>query len=150
MGETIATNKKAFRDFSILEKWECGIELVGSEVKSIRAGNVSFKDTFARVEEDQIFLYNLHIDEYTQASYMNVKSDRVRRLLIHKKEIKKFKDMITLKGLTIIPTKMYFNKRGFVKVELGAGKGKKLYDKRDDIKKRDINRDIGRTLRHAR
>ena len=148
MGGTIATNKKAFRDFFILQKWECGIALRGSEVKSIRAGHVNFKGSFARVEEGQVLLYGLTIDAYKQASYMNEDPDRARKLLLHKSEIKKLFNEATLKRLTIIPTKMYFNNRGLVKVEIGIGKGKKLYDKRETIKKRELDRTIGREIRN--
>ena len=147
MGVTIATNKKAYRDYFFAEKWECGIELKGSEVKSIRAGKVSFKDTFARVDENQVFLYNLHIDHYQQASYMNGEPDRVRRLLLHKREIQKIIGITAKKNVTMIPTKIYFNNRAMVKVEIALGTGKKLYDKREAIKKRDIDRDLRRVVR---
>jgi len=147
MGETIATNKKAFRDFELLNKWECGIELKGSEVKSIRAGHVSFKDTFARVDDGEIMLYSLHIEPYKQASYENVDPDRIRRLLLHKREVRKIENDVTLKNYTLIPTKLYYNKRGFVKVELAMGKGRKFYDKREVIKKRQIARDLNRAIR---
>lgn len=142
-----STNKKAFRDYFVVDKWECGIELQGSEVKSIRAGGLNFKDSFARVEKDQIFLYNLHINSYAQASYLNPETDRKRRLLLHKGEIKKILGQMTQKGLALVPTKIYFNKRNFVKVELGLVKGKKLYDKRETIKKRDIKKQLDRVVR---
>ncbi len=147
MGQAIISNKKAFRDFEILDKWECGIELKGSEVKSIRAGHVNFKDTFARVEKGEILLYSLHIDPYKQASYENVDPDRVRRLLLHKREVRKIDNEVTLKNYALIPTKLYYNKRGFVKVELAMGKGRKFYDKREVIKKRQIARDLNRAIR---
>jgi len=147
MSKAIATHKKAQRDYFLLDRWECGIALKGGEVKSIRAGNVAFKDTFARVDNNEIFLHNLHIAPYEQASYMNDDPDRVRKLLLHKKEIKKILGKTTQKNLTLLPTKIYFNKRGILKVEIALAKGKKLYDKREDIKKRDIDREIARTLR---
>ena len=147
MSEPIATNKKAFRDFFLTEKWECGIELKGGEVKSIRAGNVNFADSFARVDGDEAFLYNLHIAPYEQASYLNEDPDRVRKLLLHKKEIKKIMGKVTQGGWVLVPTKIYFNKRGIVKVEVAIGKGKKQYDKREAIKKRDIDRDINRAMK---
>lgn len=147
MGATIATNKKAFRDFELLDKWECGIELKGSEVKSIRAGQVSFKDTFARVDDGELMLYSLYIEPYKQASYENVESDRIRKLLMHKREVRKIEQQVILKNYTLIPTKLYYNKRGFVKVELAMGKGRKFYDKRDVIKKRQIDRDLNRAIR---
>lgn len=148
MGQTIATNKNAYRDFALTQTWECGIELQGCEVKSLRAGHISFRDSFARVEKGQVLLYSLRIEPYQPASYMNADPDRIRRLLLKKGEIKKLDAAMRQKGLTIIPTKMYFNDRGFVKVQLALGRGKKLYDKREDIKKRDIDRSLQRTMRH--
>ena len=148
MGETIATNKKAFRDFFLSDKWECGIVLKGGEVKSVRAGKVNFKDSFARVEGGEVLLYSLHIDQYKQASFMNEDPDRARRLLVHKREIGKLSIAVNEKKLTLVPTKIYFNNRGLVKVQLALGKGKRLYDKRETIKKRDIDRELKRTLRN--
>ncbi len=145
--KTIATNKKAFRDYFFSEKWECGIALKGGEVKSARAGEVNFKDSFALIRNGEVILYNLHIAPYAQASIMNVDPDRERKLLLHKKEIGKIISKVNQKNLTLIPTKLYFNKRGFVKVELALGKGKKLYDKRADIKKRDVEKGLRRIVR---
>ncbi len=142
--KTIATNKKAFRDFHLLDRWECGILLKGSEVKSLRASEVSFTDSFARVDKNEILLFNLHINPYLQASYLNLEPARARKLLLHKKEISKISGLVSQKGLTLIPTKIYFNKRGFAKVEISVGKGKKFYDRREDIKKRDVDREIKR------
>lgn len=147
MGQTVATNKKAYRDYFFADTWECGIELKGGEVKSVRAGKVNFKDTFARVDEEEVFLYNLHIDQYKQASYMNDEPDRVRKLLLHKKEIRKIYGAVTQKNVSLIPTKIYFNNRGLVKIEIALAKGKKLYDKRETIKKRDIDRDLRRAVK---
>lgn len=145
--KVIATNKKAYHNYHLAQNWECGIALNGGEVKSIRNGEVNFADSFARVDGDEIFLYNLHINPYLQASYQNEDPDRVRKLLLHKREIAKINGFITQKGMMLVPTKIYFNKRGFVKVEIALGKGKKMFDKREDIKKRDIDRDIKRTMR---
>ena len=150
MSEPIATNKKAFRDYHLLDRWECGIALKGGEVKSIRAGEVNFADSFARVQKGELFLYNLHINPYAQASYLNEDPDRPRKLLLHKKEIQKIIGAAVQKNLALIPTKMYFNKRGFVKVEIALGRGKKLYDKREDIKKREVERGLQRRLRMKR
>ena len=150
MGKTIATNKKAYRNYFIQDTWECGIELKGGEVKSLRAGKVNFKDSFARIEESQVYLYSFHILPYEQASYMNTEPDRKRRLLLHKREIKKIYSTVTIKQMTLIPTKIYFNNRGLVKIEIGLGKGKKMYDKRETIKKRAIERSIGRSIRTRR
>ncbi len=150
MGETIATNKKAYRDYFFTEKWECGIALTGGEVKSLRAAEVTFTDSFARLEKEEVYLHNLHITPYLQASYLNDSPDRPRKLLLHKKEIRKIMGYVAQKGLALIPTKIYFNNRGFAKVEIALGKGKKLYDKRETVKKRDIDRDIQRTIRQRK
>ena len=148
--KTIATNKKAYRDFFFLEKWECGIQLSGSEVKSLRAAEVNFTDAFARVEKNEIFLYNLHINPYVQASYLNLEPARSRKLLLHKKEIEKIYTQMSQKHLALIPTRVYFNKRGFAKVELALARGKKMFDKRESIKKRDIERELKRTVKPRR
>lgn len=150
MGQAIATNKKAFRDYHFTGTWECGIELKGAEVKSIREGKVNFKDSFARPRDGEIYLYNLHIDPYPQASYLNEDPERPRKLLLHKQEIRKILGYVTQRHVALIPTKMYFSNRGFVKVELALGTGKKLYDKREAIKKKDIARDLSRRLKKTR
>jgi len=142
-----STNKKAFRDFNLVDRWECGLELKGSEVKSIRAGNVNFKDSFARMDGEELFLYNLHIPPYAQASFMNPDPDRPRKLLLHKKEINKILGMTAQKGLILVPTRIYFNKRNFIKVEIALGKGKKLYDKRETIKDRELDKHIDRAIK---
>ncbi len=147
---TIATNKKAYHNYHLLQKWECGMALTGPEVKSIRAGHVSFTDSFARFEEGELFVYNIHINPYEQASYNNVEPDRPRKLLMHAKEIERLAGLLTRKGLTLIPTKMYFNSRGFVKIEIAVGQGKKLYDKREDMKTRDVKREIDRAVKTRR
>lgn len=146
----IATNKKAYHNFHLTQNWECGIVLHGGEVKSIRAGEVNFADSYARVEGKELFLYNLHINPYLQASYLNEDPDRKRKLLLKKKEIERLIGAVAQKGLLLIPTKLYFNSRGFVKVELALGKGKKSYDKREDIKKRDIDRELKRAVNTRR
>ncbi len=148
--KAIATNKKAFRDFFLTDKWECGIELKGGEVKSVRQAEVNFADSFARVEQGEVKLYNLHISPYAQASYLNPEPDRPRKLLLHRREIEKIDALINQKHLALIPTKIYINRRGLVKVELAVGKGKKIYDKREDIKKRDIERELKRTMHQRR
>ncbi len=146
----IATNKKAYQNFTLTEKWECGIVLTGGEVKSIRAGHVNFKDTYAWVKEEEVYLSNLHIDNYEQASHLNKEPDRVRKLLMHRKEIKRLTGLMTAGGKTLVPTRIYFNSRNLIKIEIAVGQGKKLYDKREDIKKRDINREISRALRQRK
>jgi len=146
----IATNRKARRDYAILDNLECGIELKGGEVKSLRAGKINLDDSFARVEPKGIILYNVHISPYAQASYLNEDPLRPRRLLLHKKQIEKLAMQIKQKGLTLVPLRAYFNKRGFVKIELGLCKGKKLYDKREDVKRRDADRAIKRIISRRR
>ena len=144
----IASNKKAYQNFNLQEKWECGIVLSGAEVKSVRAGEVNFKDAYAWVKAEEIFLSSLHISPYEQAGYLQPEPDRVRKLLMHKKEIKRVHGLMTIKGKALIPTRIYLTDRGLIKVEIAVGQGKKLFDKRDDIKKREINREISRAVRH--
>lgn len=145
--KVIATNKKAFHNYNLHEKFECGLVLIGPEVKSVRAAQVSFTDSFATVDKGELKLYNMHINPYEQASYNNVEPSRPRTLLIHKKEMERLKGLMSRQGLTIVPTKIYFNARGFAKVEVALASGKKQYDRRDDIKKRDVKREIDRRLK---
>lgn len=146
----ISTNKKAYRDYNILESTECGIELQGSEVKSIRAGKINLNDSFARVEKGELLLYNTHISPYEQASYLNADPIRKRKLLLHKKQIEKLSADVSQKGTTIVPLKVYFNERGFVKVEIALCKGKKVYDKREDIKRRESDLALRRAIKNRR
>ena len=150
MSKIIATNRKAFRDYEVLESFECGIELKGSEVKSLRAGRINMEDSFARIEGNELFLYNAHISPYEEASYMNVEPMRLRKLLLHKGQIRKLSGHLTQKGLTAVPLKAYFNDRGFVKIELALCKGKKHYDKREDIKRREIDLQLRRVMKGRR
>ena len=150
MSNIIATNRKAHRDYEILESLECGIELKGSEVKSLRAAKINLNDSFARFEGTEIFLYNAHISHYAQASYLNVDPDRHRKLLLHKKQIERINGKLTQKGLTLIPLKIYFNDRGFAKIELGLCKGKKLYDKRETVKRRETDKLLRRVIKDRR
>ncbi len=144
---TIATNKKAYQNYHLLEKWECGLALNGGEVKSLRMGKTAFTDAFANVEKGALYLYNLHIEPYAQASFLNEDPDRPRKLLVNKREMERIHGLLTRKGLTLIPTKIYFNNRGWAKVEVALGQGKKLYDKRDDMKKRETNREMDRAIK---
>jgi SsrA-binding protein len=150
MSKSILTNRKAYRDYEILESLECGIELKGSEVKSLREGKINLNDSFARIEKLEAFLYNAHISHYTEASYLNVETDRTRRLLLHKNQIERIAGKLAQKGLTLIPLKVYFNDRGFVKLELGLCKGKKLYDKRESIKRRETDLYMRRAVKNRR
>ena len=146
MKETsIAKNPSAFRDYQILSTYESGIELRGSEVKSIRQGKINLKDSFARIENTEIFLYNCHISPYEQASYLNVDPVRRRKLLLHRSQIRKLIAETAQKGLALVPTKLYF-KGGWVKLELALAKGRKHYDKRREIKKKEEAMQMRRIL----
>ncbi len=147
MSKPVATNKKAYHNYFLSQNWECGIELKGGEVKAVRAGLVNFKDSFAKIEDGEVFLYNLHINPYKEASYMNEDPDRARKLLMHKREIRKIVSEVAERGKVLVPTKIYLNNRGLVKIELALGTGKKLYDKRESMKKRDIERSLRQSLR---
>jgi len=150
MSNIIATNRKAHRDYEILESLECGLELKGSEVKSLRAAKINLNDSFARFEGAEIFLYNAHISHYAQASYLNVDPDRHRKLLLHKQQSIRINGKLAQKGLTLIPLKIYFNARGFAKIELGLCKGKKLYDKRETVKRRETDKLLRRVIKDQR
>ncbi|MCU0652132.1 MAG: SsrA-binding protein SmpB [Candidatus Omnitrophica bacterium] len=150
MSKPVSTNKKAYRDYEIIETYECGIELKGGEVKSIRAGKINLDDSFARVEKNQITLYNTHISPYEQASYLNVDPVRPRRLLMHKHQIEKLSQSVAQRSFTLVPVKVYFNDRGFAKIELALCKGKKLYDKRADIKRRETDLEMRRVVKSRR
>jgi len=150
MDKIIATNRKAHRDYEILKTWEAGVELQGSEVKSIRATKVNLNDSFARVENGQVLLYNMHISPYAQASFLNVDPVRVRRLLLHKNQINRIATEVFQRGFTLIPLRLYFNERGFVKIELSLCKGKKLYDRREAIKRREVELQMRKVLKSRR
>lgn len=143
----IAKNKKAFFNYEITESLECGIELKGTEVKSIRAGKLSFTDCYARIINFELILKGLHISPYDFGNLNNHDPDRDRKLLAHKQEIKRLKRKVDEKGLTLVPLKFYL-KRGIVKIELGVCKGKKMHDKRESIKRRDQKRDADREMRN--
>ena len=140
-------NKKARFNFEILEQAEAGISLTGSEVKSLRAGKASLEEAFAIIRDGEAFLRDCNISPYPQAGYAQHKPTRERKLLLHKREIRKLFNKVTQKGLTLVPLKMYFNDRGLVKVLIGLVRGKKLHDKRQDLKKRDDQRAMARAQR---
>lgn len=142
----IAENKKARFDYFIEDKIECGIVLEGTEVKSVKNGNLSFPDAFAEIINDEVIVRGLHISEYSYSSVFNHNPDRPKKLLLHKDEIKRLKRKIEVKGYTLIPTEIYL-KNGLVKITLGVCKGKKQFDKRNTIKERDINRDLQKQFR---
>jgi SsrA-binding protein len=136
-------NKKAYHDYEILEKLECGLVLEGSEVKSIRDGKVNLKDGFVRIIKNELFLLNTHIANLT-TTHSTYRPDerRSRKLLAHKKEIRKLFEKVTKDGVTMIPLKLYFNSKNIVKVQIGVARGKKLYDKREDLKRKTQERDM--------
>jgi len=147
MGEKlICNNKKAYHEFFIEEKFEAGMVLTGTEVKSLRMGRANLNDSFAMVRSGEAFLNNLHISPYEFGNRENHDPDRMRKLLLHKKEIIKLFSKIREQGYTLIPLRLYF-KDGMVKAELGLAKGKKLYDKREDLKQKDHKRDIAQALK---
>ncbi|MEM9425010.1 MAG: SsrA-binding protein SmpB [Spirochaetota bacterium] len=143
---SVADNRKARFEYHLEEPLECGIALQGSEVKSLRASQVAFRDSFCRIDNGELWLYNLHISPYMFASHFNHNADRKRKLLASKKQIAGLGRKVREKGFSIIPTKIYF-KGSLVKVEVALAKGKKLYDKRNTIRARDLDREEGRKMR---
>ena len=142
----ITTNRKAFHDFTIFEKYTAGIVLTGTEIKSVRRNAVNLKDSFAKIENGEVFLYSSHISPYEQGNRYNHKPDRVRKLLLNKKEILKIHMKVKKDGYSIIPLEMFFVE-GLAKLEIGLAKGKKLYDKREAITKKTQERDIARQIK---
>jgi len=138
--QPIAENRKAFHDYHILETFEAGIALLGTEVKGIREGQANLRDSFARVEKSEVWLYNVHINPYSHRGYVDHDPKRRRRLLLHRAEIRKLIGKTVEKGLTLVPTKMYF-KNGKVKVALALAKGKDVHDKRETLRRREIDRE---------
>ncbi|MEG1068364.1 MAG: SsrA-binding protein SmpB [Anaerovoracaceae bacterium] len=138
----VANNKKARHDYFIEEVYEAGIVLTGTEIKSIRLGKVNIKESYARIENGEMMLYGMHISPFEQGNRFNVDPIRTRKLLLHKQEIRKLIGYTTLKGLTLVPLTMYINEEGRAKVEIAVARGKKNYDKREDMAKKDANRKI--------
>ena len=144
--ESIAKNRRARHDYSILNTWEAGLVLTGSEVKSLRDGKANLSDAYGIVRDGEIYLINLHISLYERASYNNHEPTRTRKLLLHKREIGRLIGAVEREGLTLVPLELYF-KRGIAKVVLALGKGKKLHDKRESERARDADREIARAVR---
>lgn len=144
--KNITVNKKAYYEYIILEKYEAGIALSGTEVKSLREGKANLQDSYAKIENGEAWLFNCHISPYEKGSYNNLEPKRKRKLLLNKSEIKKLIGATQQKGLTLIPVRMYF-KRGYAKVELALAKGKHSYDKRESIKERMQKREIDRAVK---
>jgi len=148
MGEKIVTiNRQARRDYHVLETYEAGIALRGTEVKSLRAGHANLKDSFARVVHGAVILLGAYISEYEQGNRHNHDPKRDRKLLLHKQEIMRLNSKINERGLTLVPLRLYF-KRGKAKVELGLARGKKMFDKRDDLRKRVMDREVEKALKN--
>lgn len=141
--KTMAVNRKAYHDYHILETYEAGIQLVGTEVKSIRAGNLTLKDCYVSLHKNELYVYNMHISPYEHGNIFNKDPLRPRKLLMHKGEILRLEIKCKQDGLTLIPISVYFS-HGLIKMELALAKGKKLYDKREDMAKRDADRDMAR------
>jgi SsrA-binding protein len=148
MGESVARNKKAYHDYEILEKFEAGLELKGSEVKALRAGRVNLKDGFVKIVKNEAFLFNVHIS-YFETTNPHFKPDerRTRKLLLHKKEIRKLESKIMQEGLTVVPLSIYFNHKNIAKVQIALAKGKKLHDKRESLKKRQADREASAAMK---
>ena len=145
-GKLIANNKKAYHDYFILDTYEAGISLHGTEVKSLRMGKCSIKEAFIRIENEEVFVYGMHISPYEKGNIFNKDPLRQRKLLMHRREIEKLLSKIKEKGFTLVPLQVYF-KGSLVKVEIGLARGKKLYDKRDDIAKKDAKREMERSFK---
>lgn len=141
--KVITTNRKAFHDYTIFDKYVAGIVLTGTEIKSVRKNAINLKDSFCKIEDNEIFLYNCHISPYEQGNRYNHKAERTRKLLLTKKEILKMQTKVKQDSYTIVPLEVFLS-HGFAKVEIGLAKGKKLHDKRDDIAKKDLKREMDR------
>jgi SsrA-binding protein len=146
--KTITVNRKAGHDYELLDRYQAGIALTGTEIKSIREGRLNLREAYARLQHGEIFLFNCHIAQYQAGSYQNHEPTRPRKLLLHKSEILRLAEATSQKGLTIVPTRMYYS-RGRAKVELAVARGKKSYDKRAAIADRDAQRQMARAIRHA-
>ena len=148
MEKTITTNRKAFYDYHVLERIEAGLELSGTEVKSLRAGKVILKDSYGRIKDGELFLIGVHISPYNHASRFNHEPERDRKLLVHHRELKRLYGKLMERGLTLVPLRLYF-KGNWAKVELGLVKGKRQYDKRRDKERREVERDMRRAIKRS-
>ena len=141
-------NKKAYFEYEILDKYVCGIVLKGTEIKSIRQNKASIKEAYCYITKEEMFIKNMNIAEYSHGGYTNHEPLRERKLLLNKNELNKIEKKVKDKGITIVPLHLFLNDKGFAKLEIGVGKGKKLYDKRESLKAKDVKRDIDRVLKH--
>ncbi len=146
----VANNKKARHDYFIDDVYEVGIVLTGTEIKSVRAGKVSIKESYAKIQDGEIVLIGMNISPYEQGNRFNAEPLRTRKLLLHKREIRKLLGLTTQKGLTLVPLRMYINENGLAKIEIAVARGKKNYDKREDIAKRDADRKMEQALKRRR
>jgi SsrA-binding protein len=147
--QNIAANKKANFQYQISDTFEAGLQLTGTEIKSVRAQQVNLNESYCSFTDGELFVKGMHIAEYKYGTHYNHEAKRTRKLLLNKKELKKLLIKVKEKGFTIIPVRMYITERGFAKLEIGLAKGKKLYDKREDIKKRDAKREMERGMRNS-
>jgi len=146
--KVITVNRKAFHDYEILDRFEAGLALQGSEVKSIRAGMVNLKDSYVEIRAGEAFLVHAHISPYPNASYNNHEPERPRKLLLHAREIHKLDQKVKTRGVSIIPLQLFFSDRGLIKAEIALAKGKREYEKKQRIKEKDVRREMERDLRH--
>jgi SsrA-binding protein len=140
-------NKKASFEYSFIDKYVAGIQLSGTEIKSIREGKANINDAFCVFINDELYIRNMHVAHYFNGTYNNVEEKRDRKLLLNKRELEKLQDKLKNQGLTIIPIRLFINQKGYAKLEIALAKGKKLFDKRDDIKKKDVEREMSRRLK---
>ena len=148
--KTIAQNRKAFHDYEILDKFEAGIALAGSEVKSIRAGRINLKDSFVEIHDNEAFLLRCHISPYLQANIFNHEPERKRKLLMHGREIHRLDQKVKSRGFSIVPLQVFFTDKGLVKVEIALVRGKREYEKKQKLKERDIQREMDRDVQRLR
>jgi len=148
-GRVIADNRKAFHDYHVLDSWEAGVVLLGTEVKAIREGRVNLRDSYARIDKGEVWLLNVHVSPYSHTGYAHHDERRQRKLLLHDHEIRKLTGRVVEKGLTLVPLRMYF-KKGRVKVQLALVKGKQLHDKRETIRRREIDRETRAAVKARR
>ena len=143
----IAKNRRAFYEYEVVETYEAGVELTGTEVRSLRENNCQLTDCFALIREGEMWLHGVHIAPYSMGTYNNVDPDRKRKLLLHRRQIRVLEAQVKEKGMALVPLKMYFNEKSLVKVELALARGKKVYDKRESEAKRDVQREIDRAMK---
>jgi len=140
-------NRRAYHEYEIIQKFEAGISLTGTEIKSIRSGMINFKDSFAKLKDNECWLMNFHISPWAKAAFFNHEAERPRRLLLHRHEIRRMKSKVDEQGMTLVPVDIYINEKGRCKLTIALAKGKKIYDKRESLQQKDMQRDKERSLR---